>query len=231
MKTVAFIFARGGSKGLPDKNIRLFSGKPLIAHTIDQAIESNLFTDVVVSTDSENIAKISREYGATVPFMRPSRLANDTSNEWLSWQHATNNYVGEIDCFVSLPCTSPLRDYQTVNKMINYYKSNKYDAVLGIVKSNHTPSFNMAIKDDDNMIKLMDKSKNQIHRRQDAEKCYRITTYAYITSPKYIVLADNLFDGSVGGYEVSKKESIDIDDEYDFDIASYMHGKDNEYKN
>ena len=118
MKTVAFIFARGGSKGLPDKNIRLFSGKPLIAHTIDQAIESNLFTDVVVSTDSENIAKISREYGATVPFMRPSRLANDTSNEWLSWQHATNNYVGEIDCFVSLPCTSPLRDYQTVNKMI-----------------------------------------------------------------------------------------------------------------
>ena len=231
MKTVAFIFARGGSKGLPNKNIKLFSGKPLIAHTISQAIKSNLFSDVVVSTDSEYIAKISKKYGANVPFIRPSKLANDTSNEWLSWKHAIKNYIGDIDCFVSLPCTSPLRNYETVRKMINYYKSNKFNVVLGIVKSNHSPSFNMAIKDDDDMIKIMDQSKNQINRRQDAEKCYRITTYAYITSAKYIDIADHLFNGSVGGYEVSKNESIDIDDDYDFDIASYMHSKSNEYKN
>tara|TARA_B100000586_G_scaffold58070_1_gene39795 strand:- start:677 stop:1372 length:696 start_codon:yes stop_codon:yes gene_type:complete len=231
MKTIAFIFARGGSKGLPDKNIKLFSGKPLIAHTISQAIKSDLFSDIVVSTDSEDIAKISKKYGANVPFIRPSKLANDTSSEWLSWKHAIKNYTEDIDCFVSLPCTSPLRNYETVRKMINYYKSNKFDVVLGIVKSNHSPSFNMAIKDDDNMIKIMNKSKNQINRRQDAEKCYRITTYAYITSVKYIDIADHLFNGSVGGYEVSKNESIDIDDDYDFDIASYMHSKSNEYKN
>jgi len=228
MKTVAFIFARGGSKGLPNKNIKLFSGKPLIAHTISQAIKSNLFSDVVVSTDSEEIAKISKKYDAHVPFIRPSKLANDTSNEWLSWKHAIKNYTDDIDCFVSLPCTSPLRNYETVGKMINYYTSNKFDAVLGIVKSNHSPNFNMATKDDDNMVKIMNQNKTQINRRQDAEKCYRITTYAYITSAKYIDTSDNLFYGSVGGYEVSRNESIDIDDEHDFDIASYIYGKDNE---
>tara|TARA_B100000586_G_scaffold255756_1_gene218098 strand:+ start:157 stop:852 length:696 start_codon:yes stop_codon:yes gene_type:complete len=231
MKTVAFIFARGGSKGLPDKNIKLFSGKPLIAHTISQAIKSNLFSDIVVSTDSEDIAKISKKYGAHVPFIRPPKLANDTSNEWLSWKHAIKNYTDDIDCFVSLPCTSPLRNYETVRKMINYYKSNKFDVVLGIVKSNHSPNFNMATKDDDNMVKIMNQSKSKINRRQDAEKCYRITTYAYITSSKYIDASDNLFHGSVGGYEVSRNESIDIDDEHDFDIALYIYGKNNEQEN
>ena len=230
MNIVAFIFARGGSKGLPRKNIKLFSGKPLIAHTITKAIESNLFSDVVVSTDSEEIARISKEYGASVPFMRPSSLAGDESGEWLSWKHAINNYKGKIDCFIALPCTSPLRNYQTVEKMIDYYKSNEFDAVLGVTKSNHSPNFNMVIKNDKGAVKIMNQSKTQINRRQDAEECYMITTYAYITSADYVTRSDSLFYGTVGGFEVAKDESIDIDDEYDFNIASYIYSKNNEYK-
>jgi len=225
MNTVAFIFARGGSKGLLEKNIRLFFDKPLIAHTITQAIESNLFSDIVVSTDSAEIAEISKNYGANVPFMRPANLANDTSKEWASWKHAIENYSKNIDCFVSLPCTSPLRNYKTVAKMIKYYKSNKYDAILGITRSNHSPSFNMVTKDNKNMIKIMDQSKGQINRRQDAEKCYMITTYAYVTSPSYIDSAESLFSGTVSGFEVAKDESIDIDDKYDLDIAAYLYSK------
>ncbi|MBT5406513.1 MAG: acylneuraminate cytidylyltransferase family protein [Gammaproteobacteria bacterium] len=231
MKKVAFIFARGGSKGLPGKNMKLFSGKPLIAHTIIKAIESNLFSDIVVSTDCEEIAKTSLEYGASVPFMRPSNLAGDTTDEWICWQHAVKNYLKDIDLFITLPCTSPLRNYKTIEKMIDCYTSNNFDAVLGITKSNHSPNFNIVVKNDEGIVQIMNQSKKQINRRQDAEECYMITTYAYITSPDYITSSNSLFDGKIRGFEVPRDESVDIDDQYDFDIASYMYSKNNEYKN
>ena len=118
MNNIAFIFARGGSKGIKNKNIIDFGDKPLIAHTIDMAKKSRLFKDIVVSTDSEMIRNISLSYGATVPFMRPNDLATDESSEILSWKHAISNYDKTIDTFVSLPCTSPLRCYKTINKMM-----------------------------------------------------------------------------------------------------------------
>ena len=231
MNTVAFIFARGGSNGLPDKNIKLFSGKPLIAHTIINAIESKIFSDIVVSTDNQEIAKISKKYGANVPFIRPSNLADDTSKELLSWKHAIQNYTNDIDCFVSLPCTSPLRNYQTVDKMINYYKTNTFDLVLGVTRSNHSPNFNMVVKNQEGIVNIINKTNKEINRRQDAEKCYMITTYAYITSIDYIKNCSDLFTGKVGGFEIAKNESIDIDDEQDFDIASYIYNKNYEHKN
>ena len=90
--TTAFIFARSGSKGLKDKNIKDFAGKPLIAHTITAALESKLFDDVVVSTNSELIATISESFGASVPFLRPEKFATDYSDEILSWKHILENY-------------------------------------------------------------------------------------------------------------------------------------------
>ena len=88
MSIIAFIFARGGSKGLPDKNIKILNGKPLIAWSIEHAKSVKRVDRVIVSTDSEEIARIAREYGAEVPFMRPAALATDNSPEWLSWQHS-----------------------------------------------------------------------------------------------------------------------------------------------
>ena len=114
MKNIAFIFARGGSKGIKNKNILKFDDKPLIAHTIESAIMSQLFDDVVVSTDDDQIAEISTSYGASVPFIRPAKLASDNSNELLSWKHAIQNYENEISRFISLPCTSPLRNFSTI---------------------------------------------------------------------------------------------------------------------
>jgi N-acylneuraminate cytidylyltransferase len=87
MKVAAFIFARGGSKGLPGKNIREFGGKPLIAWSIEQALEAQEIDQVFVSTDSLEIAEIALRYGAQVPFLRPAELASDHSPEWLAWQH------------------------------------------------------------------------------------------------------------------------------------------------
>ena len=112
MNAVAFIFARGGSKGLPGKNTRLFGGKPLIAWSIERALEVQRIGRVIVSTDSEEIATISRQFGADVPFIRPAELATDESPEWLSWRHGlkylreTTGSIPEV--MVSVPSVAPL---------------------------------------------------------------------------------------------------------------------------
>lgn len=223
MKVIAYIFARGGSKGLKNKNLLSFNGKPLIAHTIIHAIDSALFADVVVSTDSEEIAKVAREYGATVPFIRPSSLATDNASEWLSWKHIVNEYAVDNHLFVSLPCTSPLRNYSEVSNMIELYKNKTYDLVLGITKSNHSPDFNMVYKDHNDTLEIMNNQKHKIERRQDSKECFLITTYAYVTSIDYIKSNDYIFDGQIGGYEVLKSQSIDIDDIHDFNYALYLY--------
>ena len=222
MKKIAFIFARGGSKGLPNKNILDFCGKPLIAHTIYESIASKIFDDIVVSTDDEVIAKIAKEYGATVPFERPKALASDHSDEWQSWKHATETYRDDFDVFISLPCTSPLREYTDISAMIDKYENIKCDAVIGITKSNHNPSFNMVSKNKEGVISLLEKSENNIFRRQDSNECYNITTYAYICNPQYIRESANLLSGKIYGYELEKRVCVDIDDIDDFKFAEYL---------
>ncbi len=222
MKKIAFIFARGGSKGLPNKNILDFCGKPLIAHTVHESIASKIFDDVVVSTDDEVIAEIARDHGASVPFDRPKELASDDSDEWQSWKHAVDTYKDKFDLFTSLPCTSPLREYSDISAMIDKYKNTKCDAVIGITKSNHNPNFNMVNKNKEGVISLLEKPDNNIFRRQDSGKCYNITTYAYICSPQYIQESTNLLSGKIYGYELEKNVCIDIDDIDDFKFAEFL---------
>ena len=109
MSTIACIFARAGSKGLPNKNIQTFNGKPLISWAVELALEVKQINEVFVSTDSEEIAEIARMSGASIPFMRPSELATDTSPEWHSWQHFIKFLAdkdGRLpDVFLSLPAT------------------------------------------------------------------------------------------------------------------------------
>ena len=223
MSSIGFIFARGGSKGISNKNLQDFDGIPLIAHTIKNAIASKLFEDIIVSTDSKEIAEVSKKYGGNIPFIRPQNLATDKSSEWLSWRHAIDEYDISSECFVSLPCTSPLRDYKEIANMIDLYKTKKYDAVVGITKSNHSPDFNMVYKNNNDSIEIMNNNQGVINRRQDFKECFLITTYAYITSMNYIKNSKHLFDGKIGGYEISKNQSIDIDDIHDFNYALYLH--------
>jgi len=225
MKYIGYIFARGGSKGLKNKNLLNFDGKPLIAHTICRAKESGLFQDIIVSTDSEEIAKVSRQYGANTPFIRPIDLAADDSSEWLSWKHVVDTYNSDNEFFISLPCTSPLRDYDEVSKMIELYNTKKYDLVLGICKSNHSPDFNMVYQNTNGVLGIINNEKNKIQRRQDSKECFNITTYAYITSTQYIKKSKHIFNGKIGGYQIPKDQSIDIDDIHDFEYALYLHNQ------
>ena len=136
MKAVAFIFARGGSKGLPGKNIRPLGGKPLIAWAIEQALSVKRIGRVIVSTDSEEIAAVARDFGAEVPFIRPTELARDDSPEWLAWRHALN-YLRETtgvlpEVMVSVPTTAPLRLAVDIENCLDEYEKGDADIVITV---------------------------------------------------------------------------------------------------
>ena len=149
----AWIFARGGSKGLPGKNIRNLNGKPLIAYAIETAKESQHISEVFVSTDSPEIATIAEKYGAVVPFLRPAELAGDKSPERMAWRHAIEwnrqqTRYPVMDLMVSLPTTAPLRTPEEVDRAIDLFLEGNADTVIAVSPSARHPAFNMVYVDE-----------------------------------------------------------------------------------
>ena len=224
MKNFAFIFARGGSKGLPGKNIKALSGKPLIEYSISVAKGSPSIDEVFVSTDDPSIAEVSRRAGATI-IERPLELANDTSPEWLAWRHAIDwvesNYE-KFQYFVSLPATSPLRETCDVEGAIAKLKNSHADICISVTPASRSPYFNMVKLLDDATCDLVIRPDGVLTRRQDAPDIFDITTVVYVTTPKFIRNNDNLFSGTVTSIVVPKERAIDIDDIYDFKLAEAL---------
>ena len=221
MKTYAFVFARGGSKGLPGKNVKLLNGKPLLQYSIETAQQSLLIDQVFVSTDDSEIAQVAKNCGAIL-IERPKSLATDTSPEWLSWQHAVKyveeNY-GRFSTFVSLPATSPLRSVDDVNASINKLENPETDICISVTEASRSPFFNMVRKNHDNFYELVNKPEKTISRRQDAPVVYDMTTVVYATRPEFIKSKSGLFQGNVDSVIVPKERAIDIDDLIDFRLA------------
>ena len=146
MKSICFIGARGGSKGVPKKNIKLLNGKPLISYTIESALNSNIFSSVVVSTENEEIARIAKKYGAEVPFMRPKKLATDVAGMYEVILHGINKLKKldyDFDIIVNRDCTVPFIQNKDIQRTINILKRKNADAVYGVYKQHHNPYFNM----------------------------------------------------------------------------------------
>lgn len=222
-RTIAFIFARGGSKGLPGKNIKPLAGKPLIAHSINIAKACPFIETVIVSTDDEAIAAVAREYGAEVPFMRPPELATDTAPEWLSWRHAiewTMREKGHFDHFISLPATSPFRNVADVRACVQTLEEDSAtDIVITVKNADRSPYFNMVVIDEDGRADLVIKPQNEVSRRQDAPAVYDMTTVAYAARPEFVLRAQRLFDGKVKTVNIPPERAMDIDTPYDFMLA------------
>lgn len=225
LKCFAFIFARGGSKGLPGKNIKELAGKPLIGYSIETALASDLITQVFVSTDDAKIAEVAKTFGASV-INRPAELATDTAAEWLAWRHAIHNVeleFGEFDLFVSLPPTSPLRSLQDVENAIHAMERDaSADICITISDSARSPYFNMVATDEAGTLKLALPTPEGFSRRQDAPELYDITTVAYVAKPGYIMMQGSLFAGRVIGVSVPKERAVDIDDILDFQFAEFL---------
>ena len=226
MNTYAFIFARGGSKGIKDKNIKNFCGKPLIAWSIEMIKSLNSIKKLIVSTDSKKIASIAKSYGAEVPFIRPKYLAKDNSSEWMAWRHALKfikKKEGILpDAMLSVPTTAPLRRIEDLKKCIALYYKKKPDAVITITEARRNPWFNMVAKDKNNNFHLVNKSNNKIFNRQQANNVYDMTTVAYVMKPEFVLKKDSIFCGTVKSIEIPASRSIDIDSQFDFNLAEIL---------
>lgn len=221
MKNFAFIFARGGSKGLPGKNIKLLAGKPLLQYSIETAKASSAIDNVFVSTDDKDIAKVALKNNAIL-IERPQELASDTSPEWLSWRHAiewTKQHYGEFDNFVSLPATSPLRSVEDVNAAIDKRVASDTDVCISVTPASRSPYFNMVKLSNNDLVELVNQPNGEVSRRQDAPKVFDITTVVYAADPKFILESYGIFSGRVSAIEVPKERAVDIDDIYDFKLA------------
>jgi CMP-N,N'-diacetyllegionaminic acid synthase len=218
MSVVAFIPARGGSKGLPKKNIRLLAGKPLIAWSIEQALASELIDRVIVSTDCPEIASISKQYGAEVPFLRPDSISGDSSTTEAAMLHCCRfldekNELPEL--FILVQATSPIRSENQFDNAIVEFKNNNYDSLLTVSKSHRftwkKPSCPVASYD------YMNRPRRQDIRENDQE--YLETGSFYITKTKLLLKSENRLVGKIGMFEVPEDESHEIDSLVDFKIT------------
>ena len=226
MKVVGFIFARGGSKGLPEKNILPIAGKPLIAWSIECALKVSRIERLIVSTDSPKIAKIARDYGAEVPFLRPSWLATDESSEWDSWKHALN-YLKEStgtlpNVMVSIPPVAPLRASADIENCLNEYDKGDSDIVITVTESRRSPYFNMVKNLPDEKYGLVNPPDSLIHRRQDVPIVYDMTTVCYVANSEFVLSHKSIFEGRIGAVHVPTERAIDIDTPLDFQVAEYL---------
>jgi len=226
MKLLCIICARGGSKGIKDKNLLTIGGKSLLAQSILIAKKTNMFYKIIVSTDSKKIANEATKFGAEVPFMRPKKLATSRSPEILSWKHAIIFYRNQkvfFDGIVSLPTTSPLRSLIDIRRVINKFKLKKFDTVVCVTDSSRNPYFNMLEKKNSGFYNIVNKAKKYIHNRQQAPKTYDVTTVCFASKCKFVLKKENLFSGKVGVVKVPFERSIDIDNIIDYKISNFLY--------
>lgn len=226
MKAIAFIFARGGSKGLPWKNIRRLGGKPLIAWSIEHSQAVKRIQRVIVSTDSEEIAKVACDYGAEVPFIRPADLARDDSPEWMAWRHALNYLLekeGELpEVMLSVPTTAPLRSPLDIENCLDEYEKGNADMVITVTDAHRSPYFNMVKSNVDGTVGLVIPTQSAIARRQDAPIVYDMATVAYVIRPEFVLTHNSHFQGRVRAVHVPHERAIDIDTLLDFQMAEFF---------
>ncbi|USO01276.1 MAG: acylneuraminate cytidylyltransferase family protein [Alphaproteobacteria bacterium] len=223
MKTIATICARGGSVGLKNKNILDFCGKPLIAHSILQAKACSLIDEVYVSTDSEKIAEVAKEYGAQVPFLRPKALATDTAGKIPVIMHCLNylNKRGEsLDLVIDLQPTSPIRSSTDIKNAIKEM-SDDVDVVFSVSEAKHNPYFTLVEVNKNGIANLSKKPNELLARRQDAPKAFGINGSIYVWKPQSLI--KGLWGGKAKVYIMPKYRSIDIDDDLDFEYAKLIY--------
>lgn len=225
---IAFIFARGGSKGLPGKNIRPLQGKPLIAYAIQSAQAVPQVDAVMVSTDDEAIAEVARQYKALVPFMRPPELAGDTSPEWLAWQHAIRTVREQgypLDIMLSVPATAPLRLAEDIQGCLEALSASSADMAFTVTPAASNPYFSMVTLDDGGYARLAMQATQRFARRQDSPAVYDIVPLAYAAHADYVLNSENMWAGKITPYVVPNERAIDIDTDLDFQIAEFLMGK------
>lgn len=220
------ICARGGSRGVPNKNIRNLAGKPLLAHTIEQAIKTELFEHIAFSSDSDDYLLAAQHAGATILVKRPPDLATDSSGKIAAIRHCVNTAektLGrQVDIVVDLDCTSPLRLPSDIINCVNLLKEKDIDNVITGAPARRSPYFNLVERQSDGRIDLAKRPENQLLRRQDAPECYDMNASIYVWKRDVLMNEEGLFHADTDIYVMPEERSVDIDSELDFDIVSML---------
>lgn len=223
MRNIAIIPARSGSKGVKDKNIRNLCGKPLMAYSIEAALESGEFDEVMVSTDSERYAQIARTFGANVPFLRSKATATDTADSWDMVVEVLVNYqkLGRnFDTFCLLQPTSPLRTAIDIKEAYKIYKEKAEFAVVSVCEAEHSPLWCGHLPDNNEFIYFVDEK--NLKQRQNGQKFYRLNGAIYIVNIARFKTERNLYRNGSFAYIMSQEKSVDIDTELDLKLAEQL---------
>ena len=225
-KILCTICARGGSKGVKNKNIRSLLGKPLIAYTIEQALESGLFSHVVVSSDSDEILVTAKRYGAEVFFKRPPEMATDKAGKLDVIKHAfieSEKHFGETyDYHIDLDATSPLRLVGDIKNALNQFIKDDNDILITGAPARRSPYFNLVEVDSEGKVSLSKTLKKKILRRQDSPLCYDMNASIYIWKRDALLQFDSIFVEKTGIYVMPENRSQDIDSELDYKIVELI---------
>lgn len=218
-KILAIIPARGGSTGVRKKNIRAFAGKPLILHTIEAAKAASSIDRIIVSTDSEEIAAVARDFGAEVPFLRPPELATDES----SIVDAIAHLLGELkkDAYepthiLLLQSTSPMRETRDIEKAIELFESSGADSLVSVCRTENL----LLLKDENNVLTIQNPEMLASSNRQQLPPCYKLDgSMLYLVDAKKFLSERSFFCGTLVGYEIERWRAIDLDEPQDFVVG------------
>lgn len=216
---LAVITARGGSKGVPRKNIRMVAGKPLIAWTIEKAKKSSYIDRLIVTTDDTEIASIAAQWGCEVPFMRPAELSRDETPGVLPILHALETLPDKYDLVVLLQPTSPLRNVEDIDGCISSLNKLNAPACVSIVSPDKSPYWMYGLDNANRLAPLLD---NEYSRRQDLPPIYALNGAVYAACTKWFELNKSFISSETIGYIMPKNRSLDVDDELDLKICSII---------
>lgn len=231
MKTqhTAFVFARGGSKGLPGKNLQRVEGRTLVARAVQRAKATPTIERVIVSTDDQGIATEALRCGAEVPWMRPSLLCEDDSPEWKSWQHALLSmedcYGFVPETFISVPPTAPLGAPADVSKCLEEFYRGGWDVVVTVTAAHRHPAFNMVQFDQSGQVHLVLRDRKLVYRRQDTDPVWDMCTVAFVAKSAFVLENSHIFEGQVGAVSVPPERSVDVDSQLDLEFARFLARK------
>jgi len=227
MNPICIIAARGGSKGVPNKNIRLLGKKPLIAHTVESAIKSKQFSNVIVSTENKKIADVAKKYGATVPFYRPKKLAAGNvsmDDVLLDVIKKLKLLEYEFEVVVNRDCTAPLIQNSDIKSSINLLDRKKCDAVVAVYNTHLNPYFNMMEKNANGYLRFSKKSKKKIANRQNAPIVYQLTGCSTFNVKQFLKYK-RIYMPKILPLEILPETGLMIDTEFEFQIANQIAKK------
>ncbi len=223
---ICTICARGGSKGVPGKNIRLLNGKPLLAYSIEQAKATQLFEVIAVSSDSDDILNCAKDWGVTHLVKRPNELATDTAGKLPVIQHCVSEIQTRLNktfkTMIDLDCTSPLRKIEDINGVVTLVEEGLCSNVITGMSSRRSPYFNLVEETAKGFVTLSKKLPSSIVRRQDAPVCYDMNASIYGWTKEAFFQLTKVISDQTRLFLMPEERSIDIDSELDFEFVEYV---------